>query len=591
MKTSHYMPAAGKSIKTSGSKKISINIQLIISAILFMPLLFGIDVQGAPRKTAFGDPDKIDVLIVTSGHHFNRESFFGIFKYEDINYSEYTLKEESEVFEDISDWNYDVILLYNMTQNISPKRQENFVRLLKEKGIGLVVLHHAQAAFQSWREYHYIIGTAYIYFDVEIDGKPWPHGKVHEGLHIPIKVVDDRHPITRGMKDFEIIDETYMGRWWAKDNHVLLTTNHPENDEPIAWTRKYGKSRVFNIQLGHDEKAYNCPEFRELLVRGVRWTAGVENVATASVAAQKGIKLNQISNAIDVSINGNPFTSYIYQLDPSKPLAAEGVLLLKPVLYPLCTPSGIKITRGWPFEKIEGESQDHPHHMGLYFTYDLPGNGFWNNSTLPLPIIRHISAQITKDPHGNPAIQSVMHWISKDNDALLVEKRLTSFIAGSDQHIIDFDIELEAVADTVEFGITKEGMFAIRLAQWLTEGGGTGVYLSSNGDENEKGVWGKRAEWVRIQGEHEGRTAGIVILNHPGSTNFPTHWHARGYGCFSANPLGQSAFEKSLKVENPDPFNLILRKGETAPFKFRVIIYDGSRTKQQIDEEYQKYAF
>jgi hypothetical protein len=250
--------------------------------VVFIPLLFSCDSQGAPPKTAFGDPDKIDVLIVTSGHHFNRESFFGIFQYEDINYSEYTLKDESEVFEDISSWDYDVIFLYNMTQKISPQRQENFVRLLKEKGVGLVVMHHAQAAFQSWHEYHQIIGTAYIYFDVEIDGKPWPHGKVHEGLHIPIKVMDDRHPITQGMKDFEVIDETYMGRWWTKGNHVLLTTNHPENDEPVAWTREYGKSKVFNIQLGHDEKTYNSPEFRELIVRGIRWTAGLKTLDKAT---------------------------------------------------------------------------------------------------------------------------------------------------------------------------------------------------------------------------------------------------------------------------------------------------------------------
>jgi uncharacterized protein (TIGR02145 family) len=73
-----------------------------------------------------------------------------------------------------------------------------------------------------------------------------------------------------------------MGRWWAKGNDVLLTTNHPENDEPIAWTRKYGKSRVFNIQLGHDENTYNCPEFRELIVRGIRWTAGLKTLDKAT---------------------------------------------------------------------------------------------------------------------------------------------------------------------------------------------------------------------------------------------------------------------------------------------------------------------
>jgi hypothetical protein len=320
-----------------------------------------------------------------------------------------------------------------------------------------------------------------------------------------------------------------------------------------------------------------------MIIRSIRWTA--------PATAAPSIELQQTQNSIDVNIDGKPFTSYIYNIDPAKPLPAEGVLLTKPVLHPLRTPSGIKVTRGWPFEKIEGESQDHPHHMGLYFTYDQPdGNNFWNNSTQPLPAIRHVKTEITNDAQGNPALASVMHWIGKDNDALLVEKRLTSFIPGRDQHIIDFDIELKAAADTVEFGATKEGMFAIRLAQWLTESVGTGAYLSSNGDEKEQGVWGKRAEWVRIQGEHDGATVGIAILNHPTSTNYPTYWHARGYGAFSANPLGQYAFEKSRKVENPQPFHLTLKKDETAPFKFRVILYDGSRTKQQLDNEFQEYV-
>jgi type 1 glutamine amidotransferase len=541
--------------------------------------------------TGFGNPDKIDVAVVTGGHGFHPEEFFALFQgQDDLQCVEVPLTDESEVFEDISDWKYDVVLLYNMTQDISPKRQENFVRLLKEKGIGVVVVHHAQAAFQSWLEYHQIIGTAYIYFDVEIDGKLWPHCTCKGDQDIAVSIRDDQHPITRGMKDFTMHDETYIGRRWLEGNNVLLTTDHPDNDEPVAWTRQYGQSRVFNIQFGHDQQAYVCPEYRELLIRGIRWTAGVKDVATANSAAQKRVELLQNSNAIDVMVDGRLFTSYIYQLDPAKPLAAEGVLLTKPVFFPLRTPSGITVTRGWPFEKIEGESQDHPHHMGLYFTYDLPGNGFWNNSTLPLPVIRHINAQITNDPRGNRAIQSLMHWIGNDNHALLAEKRLTSFIPGSDQHIIDTDIELEALADTVEFGYTKEGMFAIRLAQWLIEDGGTGAYLSSNGDEKEQGVWGKRAEWVRIQGEYEGRTVGIAILNHPTSTNYPTFWHARGYGCFSANPLGQYAFEKSHNVENPQLYNLILRKGEMARFRFRVIIYEGPKTKQQLDNEFSEYA-
>jgi len=318
---------------------------------------------------------------------------------------------------------------------------------------------------------------------------------------------------------------------------------------------------------------------------------------TTTVAANPSVEFNRTAGTIDVLVDGRPFTSYIHQIDPSQPMTAKGILLTKPVLFPLRTPSGITVTRGWPFEMIEGEKQDHPHHIGLYFTYDqINGSNFWNNSKQPLPAVKHVRAEVTADAKGHPALATVMNWVGKDNNVLLAEKRLTSFIPGLDQHIIDIDIELEAIADKVEFGDTKEGMFAIRLAQWLTENTdsrfqlGTGAYLSCNGDEKEQGVWGKRAEWVRIEGKKNGTTVGIAILNHPASTNYPTYWHARGYGAFSANPLGQYAFQKSRKLDHPKPFNLTLKKGETAPFKFRVIIYDGPRTKQQLDNEFRKYA-
>jgi len=320
-------------------------------------------------------------------------------------------------------------------------------------------------------------------------------------------------------------------------------------------------------------------------------------ILTTATVGKPLVEFSPTTGAIAVLVDGKPFTSYIYQIDPAEPMAAEGVLLTKPVLFPLGTPSGITVTRGWPFERIEGEKQDHPHHIGLYFTYDqINGSNFWNNSKRPLPAIKHIRAETTTDAKGNPALATVMNWIGNDKSTLLTEKRVTSFIPGPDQHVIDIDIELEAIADKVEFGDTKEGMFAIRLAQWLTENTdsrfqlGTGAYLSCNGDEKEKGVWGKRAEWVRIQGNKDGKTVGIAILNHPTSTNYPTYWHARGYGAFSANPLGQYAFQRSHKVDYPKPFNLTLEKGQSAPFRFRVIIYDGQRTKQQLDEEFKKYA-
>src|SRR5437867_10664216 len=61
---------------------------------------------------------------------------------------------------------------------------------------------------------------------------------------------------------------------------------------------------------------------------------------------------------VDVTVGGKPFTAYIWP-----------ATLKKPTLYPLRTASGAVVTRGWPLEPRPGERVDHPHHVGLWFTY------------------------------------------------------------------------------------------------------------------------------------------------------------------------------------------------------------------------------
>ncbi len=159
-----------------------------------------------------------------------------------------------------------------------------------------------------------------------------------------------------------------------------------------------------------------------------------------------------------------------------------------------------------------------------------------------------------------------------------------------DQYEIDFSVTLKAVVDKVVFSDTKEGMMAIRVAPWLKEKDGTGQYLSANGDRSEKNVWGKRATWMSLQGQHEDKTYGVTLFNHPASTNYPTYWHARGYGCFSANPLGQGAFQKGKKIKKPEYLNLTLGRGESALFKHRFLFHEGARTKEQLEQTFNNYA-
>lgn len=220
---------------------------------------------------------KIKVVVVTAGHGFKKEPFFAMFdSFGDIEYTNVHLQDHSEIFEDVSKWDYDVMVLFNMTQEISPKRRQNFIKLLRQ-GVGLVALHHSIGAFQQWPEYRKIIGGKYYLNDLVEDGIERKASKYKHDLNFTIQVKDREHPITRGMGDFTVFDETYKNQVFEQDNHVLLTTDHPTSDESLCWVRQYGRARVFYIQMGHGTDAYANDSYRRLVARAIRWCAGRRN--------------------------------------------------------------------------------------------------------------------------------------------------------------------------------------------------------------------------------------------------------------------------------------------------------------------------
>ena len=218
------------------------------------------------------EPEKpIKAVVITGGHGFEHDPFFSLFKGNiDIEYVEAEQKDHSEIFEDISGWDYDVIVLYNMTQNISPQRQENFINLLEKQGVGLLAMHHMMGAFQNWPEYRKITGGKYYLKATEENrASTYKHD-----IDLNVHIANTSHPITRGMSDFQIHDEGYKHCDFEKNNKVLLTTEHPDCDKTICWVRRYGKARVCGLMLGHDSVAYANPNFRQIIARSIRWSAG-----------------------------------------------------------------------------------------------------------------------------------------------------------------------------------------------------------------------------------------------------------------------------------------------------------------------------
>ena len=218
--------------------------------------------------------DEIKVVVITGGHSFEHDPFFKMFdQIKGIQYTEAAQKDHSEIFEDLRGWDYDVIVFYNMTQNMSQKRRRNFLRLLDE-GVGVVALHHTMGAYQEFPRFKQIIGTKYYLKDTSEGGVLHKGGTYLHDVDFTVHIADKNHPITQGMSDFTIHDETYKNCWFAKDNHVLLTTDCPTSDTTIAWVRNFERARICTIQLGHDSKAYENSNYRQLIERAILWTAG-----------------------------------------------------------------------------------------------------------------------------------------------------------------------------------------------------------------------------------------------------------------------------------------------------------------------------
>jgi len=231
----------------------------------------------------------VKVVIIVGGHGYDKKAFPKAWGgHEDIQCEIWKGKPYT-VFDDISKFEYDVILMYNLSSGITDKQKANFLKLL-EKGVGLIVWHHALANCQNWPEFEKIAGCKFwMRPGVRADGtKVGRSGTGH--ARYKMHVADTDHPITKGLKDFEIQDESYNKQTFVKGIRVLVTTQHPRSDKQIAWVNKYSGARIFGYQSGHDVRAWTNPGHRHLLGNGIRWAAGRIGDKTSEPKAPKKAK-------------------------------------------------------------------------------------------------------------------------------------------------------------------------------------------------------------------------------------------------------------------------------------------------------------
>ena len=306
---------------------------------------------------------------------------------------------------------------------------------------------------------------------------------------------------------------------------------------------------------------------------------------------------------VDVFVGEQLFTSYLFP-DTVK----------KPILYPLRTAGGAAITRGYPLEPRPGERVDHPHQVGMWFNCgDVNGLDFWNNSDAIPPARRskmgtivHRQVKRTAGGEGRGELDVVMEWLAPGGTALLREESTFVFRATSGLRSIDRLTRLTALDETITFFDNKEGVLGMRVARELeqpatkpevfTDASGkassvpvldnrgvTGLFHSSEGKTGDD-VWGTRGRWTALSGRIGREDVTVAILDHAGNPGFPTYWHARGYGLFAANPLGQKALSNGR-----EELNLKLGPGQSAAFRYRVLILSEAFSAPSVENQYQRF--
>jgi len=225
--------------------------------------------------------NKLKVLVVTGGHGFEKEPFFKMFADNpEISFTAAAhSKTNASVYERQDLFNYDTVVLYDMPREITDAQKARFLSLF-DKGIGLVVLHHALVSYQSWPEYEQIIGGRYQEPDPNKPGRVTEQIGWQHDVEVPVVIVATNHPVTAGLKDFTIHDEIYWGFRVGADVTPLITTTHPKSGKRLAWIRTQGKSRVVFVQLGHGKEAFANENYRKLVAQSIHWTANKQGTAS-----------------------------------------------------------------------------------------------------------------------------------------------------------------------------------------------------------------------------------------------------------------------------------------------------------------------
>ena len=181
---------------------------------------------------------------------------------------------------------FDLVVFASTTGelDLDASQKADILSFVHDDGKGFVGIHAALDTNYTWPEYGEMIGGWF-------DQHPWGT------FNAPIVNEAPDFPAVRHFpKAFIKYDEIYQPKAWSRDKvNVLLSldsskldySNNPrihrtDHDFPVAWTKMYGRGRVFYSTLGHTEESWQDPDIRKMYFEAIRWALGMTEGSTDS---------------------------------------------------------------------------------------------------------------------------------------------------------------------------------------------------------------------------------------------------------------------------------------------------------------------
>ena len=302
---------------------------------------------------------------------------------------------------------------------------------------------------------------------------------------------------------------------------------------------------------------------------------GGEPLATAPEEASASAA--ELEGRVEIRFGGDRYTSFHF-----------GDEWDKPFLHPLGTPSGVRVTRGFPVVSLPAESQDHPWHRGIIWGHGLiNGHDFWREQGRDKTARMHLTGAVShKAGDGAVDIDAGFAMLPPAGQPIGMCHQAYRVEQTGDGMTVDAWITVLAdQGQALTFGDTEDGGFGFRFHDAFRQDRGAQL-LNSDGLVGSENIWGKRARWVQYSTQVDGKPASVTIFDHPSNLRHLTFWHARDYGLCAANPFGLHDFLGDPEADGSHT----VEAGGDLRFRYPVLVADGVTPVPDVERLFEAFA-